>query len=358
MIPIAARLSGLERTLIRRISEAAPPNALHLGLGQPDFPVPAAIRERVVRHLADGHAPYTPNAGLPALRRLIAERHGAPGPDWVLVTAGVEEGLFTAIHTLVGEGDEALLPDPGFPAYPAIVKLAGGICHFYGDLADIPPLLTPQTRFVLINSPSNPTSAVLDETALAGLGDAVGPLAVLSDEIYRVMSWEKPAPSIRPYVPNGIVLDGLSKSHNLMGFRLGWIVAPPPLIQAMTTFHQYVISCAPWPAQVAAIAALEGAGDQEVRQNLQTLAKRRRLMLDALSGHDVTAEGAFYGWLKTGGDSLKLAYRLLEKGVVTIPGIAFGPRGEGYLRVSYAVDEATLAAGLAILKEELLEPLD
>lgn len=358
MTPIAARLSGLERTLIRRISEAAPPNALHLGLGQPDFPVPAAIRERVVQHLAGGHSPYTPNAGLLRLRELIASRHGAPGPDWILVTAGVEEALFTAIHTLMGDGDEALLPDPGFPAYPAIVQLAGGISHSYQKLCDVPGRLTPQTRFVLVNTPANPTSAVLTEEDFYGLGEAVGDLPIISDEIYRSMSWEKPAPSIRPYVANSVVLDGLSKSHNLMGFRLGWVVAEPKLIQAMTTFHQYVISCAPLPAQIAAIAALEGVADAEVQQNFQILARRRRLMLDRLEGFEVQAEGAFYGWLKVGGDSLALAYRLLDRGVVTIPGIAFGPAGEGFLRLSYATDDSTLTQGLAIMREVLRESLD
>ncbi|HYP54299.1 MAG TPA: aminotransferase class I/II-fold pyridoxal phosphate-dependent enzyme, partial [Pyrinomonadaceae bacterium] len=223
--------------MIRQVFDRALPGSINLGLGEPDLPTPDVIREAAARVVREEQNGYTQHAGLPALRERVADDYqftrGKPGR--VVVTAGSQEALYLALLTLVDEGDEVLLPDPGFVAYPTIVRMAGGTPVFYKlpassdfefDAEDFRRRLTPRTRAVVLISPSNPTGRTLSAEDLAAMAAALeGSGAYLvSDEIYRELYYttERP-PSASDFYPRTLVVGGLSKSLSMTGWRLGWL---------------------------------------------------------------------------------------------------------------------------------------
>lgn len=343
MNPFREELSGLKKSLIRKIFDAAPPGAINLGLGMPDLPVPKVVADAVAREARGRRAPYTSNAGMPELRALIAQRQGTLAAG-VVVTAGVQEGLFCVLAALAGPGDEILVPDPGFPAYEMIATVLGAAVTRYdcGASRDFRPTaaaieasLTPRTRAVVINSPGNPTGAVcVDVDAIATLLRDRG-VPWVSDEIYDAFVWNGehrgfPADA-------GFVLGGLSKTANLMGWRLGWVCMPPEWAPRLTTVHQTVATCASRLAQVAGIAALSLAGG-EIESNVDAFRERRDGVLRLLTAAGVRhapLDGAFYAFIQVGGDDHARALQLLDEGVIAIPGRGFGPAGAGWLRVAY-----------------------
>jgi aspartate aminotransferase len=357
--PFRAQLSGLKKSLIRQIFDAAPAGAINLGLGMPDLPVPAVVAEAVAREAATRRAAYTPNAGLPELRARIGLGAGV-GADQVIVTAGVQEGLFCVLASLAGPGDEILVPDPGFPAYEMIATVLGASVTRYDCGADvqfrptshaISAALTDRTRAVVINSPGNPTGAVCVE--VDGICEVLRERGVpwVSDEIYDAFVWSGehrgfPADA-------GFVLGGLSKTANLMGWRLGWVLCPAAWAPRLTTVHQTVATCASRLAQVAGVAALEHASD-DIATNVEVFRARREGVAARLSAAQVQhapLDGAFYAFVRVGGDDLALARTLLQRGVITIPGSGFGPAGAGWLRVAYTT--SSFLAGLDLVLAEL-----
>lgn len=367
---LAARAAGLEKTLLRRIADLADSSCVDLGLGELAFPTPRAVLDGVSRGIGRWPLGYSANAGLPELRARIA---AAAGPDVepgrVCVTAGSEEALFLALSVLVDPGDEVLVPDPGFPTYARIVRLWGGLPVFYPlapedgfvlKASRIEPLLAEKTKTVILNSPANPTGAVhprKEIERLAGLLAERGILPV-SDEVYRELHYGDRRPeSIRTWMPDAIVVDSLSKSCAMTGWRLGWCVVPSALAPAVTAIHQMAVMCAPVPSQRAAILIFDGAADQERNENMAELRRRRRAAVETLrSGLDlpfIEPEGAFYifldvsSWRADLGSSLDIALGLAGRAkVVTIPGIAFGPGGEGFLRLSFAGTREDFAEGV------------
>jgi aspartate aminotransferase len=339
-------LAGLEKSLIRQIFDAAPPGALNLGLGMPDLPVPAVVAEAVAREAMRGRAPYTPNAGLPELRGLVASRYGCEAHA-VVITAGVQEGLFCVLSALAGPGDEILVPDPGFPAYEMIGTLIGATVRRYecGVSVGFKPTvdavadgLRERTRAVVINSPGNPSGAVVDD--VQGLACLLRERGVpwVSDEIYDAFVWGGEHQGFPQDA--GFVLGGLSKTASLMGWRVGWVVMPEAWAPKLTVVHQTVATCASRLAQVAGVAALSEAAD-EIADNVAVFRARSlrvgRLLEEAGVEH-APLEGALYAFVRVGGDDVALAHRLLTEGVVTIPGAGFGPGGVGWLRLAYTTD--------------------
>ena len=366
---LSARMRGTAKTMIRRIKDLADPSSIDLGLGELPFPTPAAVVEHVKENLSRWRLGYTPNEGLPELRSLIALRAGYGRPaDAVCVTSGAEEALLDVLMALVGAGDEVLVPDPGYPAYPSLVRLAGGEPKPYpleakegfrlrsGDLLG---RVTERTRAVIVNSPNNPAGAVYSEGELKALAAGLSGLAltVISDEAYKDIVFESRAASIGLFLDNCVTIGSLSKSHSMAGWRVGWCVAPPEVAKAVGVFHQLAVTCTPAVCQHAAIHALSGFADAERAAIVQALRARRDFALGCLAEHTflscVRPAGTFYMFVDISpvmavfGSSEALAMRLLEKEkVITVPGSAFGRLGEGHLRLSFAPDPPVLEEGI------------
>ncbi|MBI4481672.1 MAG: aminotransferase class I/II-fold pyridoxal phosphate-dependent enzyme [Acidobacteria bacterium] len=365
----SSRISGIQKSVIRELYDKAPPDAINLGLGEPDLFPPEVIRAEAVRVIEQERNGYTPNAGLAELRRRVALSYGSEDPERVCITTGSQEALFLSLLALVEPGDEVLIPNPGFVAYPVVVRLAGGQPVPYRLAADagfalhadeVARAVTPRTRGIILNSPSNPTGQCLSSSALrevASLATAHG-LFILSDEIYRELYYGDRPPSLSEGSVEGLVISGLSKSMCMTGWRLGWACGEPETIRRMTVLHQYVTTCAPAVSQKAAVQAFTQEGESARAEIRQQLADRRRCMLEGLAALGLAClppEGAFYAFADVGkfGTSLALAERLLAHGVITVPGSAFGTEGEGYLRLSFSVDEALIREGLRRIGEAL-----
>ncbi len=357
---LAERAGAIQPTLIRRFRAKAGPDSLDLGIGQPDLPVPDPVRRAAAEAVERDRAPYSDNLGLPATRRAVA-RHCGVSPDQTMITCGVQEGLAVATLGLVDPGDEVLVPDPGFPAYPNLVRAAGATPVAYPldpddefalDLAAIERRLSDHTSAIVLNFPSNPTGRVAEAGTLDKLLDLLDDRGVrwISDEIYADYCYgSRATPSPRALAgeegPPGLELAGLSKSMHVMGWRLGWLVGPSEWIRRLKPLHQHLVTCAPTPIQRAAVAALERY-DELFAPTLETFADRRRLSVERarqLPGVGlVEPDGAFYVFLDVRRHtdeqttSLALAEAILEEvDVVVIPGSGFGDTGEGFLRLAY-----------------------
>ncbi len=363
------RMAGIEKTLIRRVFEQADPSGLNLGLGELAFPTPRAILDGLSRDIGTWPLGYTANAGLSELRKLIAARTGPGlGAENVCVTIGAEEAIFALLMILVNPGDEVLVPDPGFPAYATIVRMAGGSAvpyplrpedRFAINARAVAPRITPRTRLIIVNSPHNPTGAVASDAELRDLADLCRKhdLTAISDEVYREIVYDGPAASLSTRYDRTIVVDSLSKTYSMTGWRLGWCVGPPELIRLVETFNQLAISCPPAVCQRAALLALGGVADEEKSRNIRELGSRRDLAvrrLEEATGFPlVPPRGAVYLYaaissrLEAGRTSLAVALDLIKKEkVIVIPGLAFGGETAGFLRISFAAEPAVLEEGI------------
>lgn len=363
------RMSGIEKTLIRQVNDRADATCINLGLGELVFPTPAAILERLSAEIGSWPLGYTANAGLPELRDLIAARTGQGlSAENVCVTIGAEEALFALLMVLVDPGDEVLVPDPGFPAYPSIVRMAGGTPVGYtlapGErfalrAEEVARRITAKSRLLILNSPHNPTGAVASAVELEDLAEVCDRhgLTVISDEVYREISFEGRAESFSRFYPPSLTVDSLSKTYSMTGWRLGWCVGSAELIRVVTTFNQLAISCPPVVCQRAAILALRGVADEEKEKNIQELKRRRDLAVRCLKESTglpfERPAGTFYIYadisskLSPSRTSMDVALELIDKEkVVTIPGSAFGREAAGFLRVSFAANPEDIQEGI------------
>jgi aspartate/methionine/tyrosine aminotransferase len=366
-------MKTVEKTLIRFVNDQAGPDCLNLGLGEPSFPTPAPILAHVREHLAEWKLGYTPNEGYRELRELIAVRESAEAgvriaPERVIVTMGSEEALSVLLHAAVEPGDEVLIPDPGFPVYELITKLTPGTAvryplrperRFRLKAADVLAGLTDKTRVVILNSPNNPTGAVYEENEWAALAAGLKGTGIytVTDDCYRALVYGPQAPSMLGRYENAVQIGSLSKSHSMTGWRIGWIVVPAGIAATVGAVHHLNVICAPSVSQRAAIFALSGGADAACAANLDELRRRRNWALAGLREYTgLTAEppeGAFYIFAQASqecrraGGSLVLCLRLIEEErVVVTPGAAFGPGGEGWLRISFANLPETIEEGL------------
>jgi aspartate/methionine/tyrosine aminotransferase len=310
---------------------------------------------------------------LPALREKVANEYPylEGRPERVVITAGSQEALYLALLTLVDDGDEVLLPNPGFVAYPTIVRMAGGTSRFYRmprehgfafDADEFRRALTPRTKVVVCISPSNPTGRTLTNENLAAISDALRDhdSYLISDEIYRDLYYTPERPgSLSSFHERTIVISGLSKSMSMTGWRLGWVCGAEELIKAMLVLHGYVTTCASTVSQKASLAAWSNEAE-EARAGFREKFRARRdhllgLIDSELGLKAVTPEGAFYTMLDVNqfGSSMTVAEALLEEKVITVPGAAFGSEGEGFLRVSFCAELEMLEEGVRRIKKAL-----
>lgn len=369
-----AFLRGIEKSPIRQITDRAKPGDISFGLGEPDLPTPDVIRRAAVRVIQEERNGYTLQAGLPALRERVAQDypHLSLSTDQVIITAGSQEAMYLALMTLVEAGDEVLIPDPGFVAYPTITRMAGGVPTFYQlpaerdfsfDLDDFKLRLNSKTKVVVCTSPSNPTGRTLSSEELSGMAKAVEESGcgafIVSDEIYRDLYYTGERPnSISEFYPRTVVISGLSKSTCMTGWRLGWILGDESVIRAAHLLHGYVTTCASTVSQKAALAAWSDEAVEARREIRETFHERRDHLLAGLRNAGlrcVTPDGAFYTMLDVSsfGTSMEVAEKILEGGVVTVPGDAFGSGGEGFLRCSFCADLPVLTEGVKRLSAAL-----
>ena len=361
--------------MIRKMSDRARPGSISLGLGEPDLPTPEVILREAVRVIQEEKNGYTLQAGLPALRERIASDypHLNLSTDQIIVTAGSQESLYLILRTLVAEGDEVLMPNPGFIAYPMITRMVDGRAVTYRlpaandfgfDVDDFKNQITPRTKVIICISPSNPTGRALSKDDLQAMAEVVarsGSNAFLvSDEIYRDLYYtsERPA-SISEFYPRTIVVSGLSKSMRMTGWRIGWLAGDAEVMRAALVLHGYVVTCASSISQKAALAAWTNEAAASRAEMRAIFLKRRDHLLSLLREQPglrcVTPDGAFYTMVDVSkyGNEVKVAEAGLDQGVVTIPAAAFGNESRGYLRISFCADEAKLTEGVRRLATAL-----
>lgn len=337
-------------------------DVISLGVGEPDFGTAWRVREAAIYGLERGRTTYTANSGLPALRSAVsASLAGRYGLDYdpeteLLITVGVSEGLDLALRALLDPGDEVLIPDPAYVAYPPCVSLAGGVpvwveTHaedgFTPRADELEQRITPRTRVLLLNYPGNPTGAVPSRAALEAIADVVRrhDLVVISDEIYDRLSYDAPHlpfATLPSMLERTLLLNGFSKTYGMTGWRVGYAAGPAPLVAAMTRIHQYTALCASRQAQEAAIEALK-VPDRDILAMVDDYAVRRHAIVSGLNRLGLTCHlpaGAFYAFpsiASTGLSAHEFATRLLHEGrVALVPGDAFGPGGAGQVRCAYA----------------------
>jgi aspartate aminotransferase len=353
---------------------------IHFEIGQPDFPTFENICEAGIQAIRSGKTRYTPPAGMMELRAAIAEDAGRRRgisilPQEVVISPGGKPNLFFPTLALVEEGDEVMYPDPGFPTYEAMIRVAGGIPvamplleenDFSLDLDAFDRLINPRTKLVILNSPSNPTGGVLSWEALHHIAEQVQRYDcwVLSDEIYSRLVYDNlTAPSIASLTgmkERTIIVDGFSKTYSMTGWRLGFGIMPVALAQQVELLLTHSIGATAHFTQFAGLEAILGP-QEAVNEMVAEFQRRREVMvsgLNSLPGFRCRQpQGAFYAFpniREIGQSSAELADRLLEEaGVALLPGSAFGIYGEGYLRLSYATGVETIQEGLARIRRVL-----
>jgi aspartate/methionine/tyrosine aminotransferase len=371
--------SAFEVLAAARALEAKGHNVVHLEIGEPDFDTPDNIVQAGIKALKEGWTHYGPSAGLPDVRQAIADdmklRRGIDvSGDHVVITPGAKPIMFYTIFALVDPGDEVIYPDPGFPIYESLINFVGAKPvpiplreenQFRLDTDELKSLVTDKTRLVIINSPQNPTGSVLTTDDLSAIAEicAERNIPVLADEIYNRILYDGQFKSIWTYpgMENlTIILDGMSKTYAMTGWRLGYGVMPLDLAVRVARLMTNSNSCTASFSQRALLEAVQG--DQSpVDKMVTTFKKRRDLVVDLLNSIDgvscLSPAGAFYVFPNVKSfrrPAKEMADHLLQKSfVATLGGTAFGPAGEGYLRLSYAASEDDLREGVRRIEEGL-----
>lgn len=362
-------------SLIRQFDEKVSgiPNMLKLTLGEPDFNTPEHVKEAGQQAIKDNFSHYTGMSGLIDVReaasRFLSEKYTVnyqPTTE-VLVTVGATEALSASLLSILEAGDKVLLPAPTYPGYEPLILLAGAE-PVYIDTRETGFVLTPEqidqameehgdkVKAIIITSPSNPTGVAYNEAEVSALSETLKkyPIFVISDEIYSELNYETKHVSFGKYLrEQTIVINGLSKSHAMTGWRIGFIFAPAELVEQIIKVHQYLVTAASTISQKAAVRALvQGISDAEVMR--EEYRERRDYVYQAMTklGFEVARpSGAFYIFAKIPAeyeqDSMAFCIDLAEKNqLAIIPGIAFGPEGEGYVRISYAASMESLVEAM------------
>lgn len=352
-------------------------DAISLGIGEPDFVTPWHIREAGIYSLEQGYTKYTSNAGMTRLRNEISaylkRRFDLDynAKDEIIVTVGGSEAIDLALRAIIEPDDEIIIPDPSFVCYSPLTSLSMGKPvlvptkeenDFMLMPDELKAAITPRTKALILPFPCNPTGAVMTEDALRGIADVLRgtDIMIISDEIYAELSYglhhTSPA-NIEGLKERTILVSGFSKAYAMTGWRLGYLCAPEPIVKQLLKIHQYGIMSAPTMSQYAAIEAMKN-GDDDIERMKTAYNQRRRMMLKGLRELGFRCfepRGAFYIFpniTSSGLGSEEFCTRFLrEESVAVIPGTAFGPAGEGFVRMSYATSVEELEIALERLKK-------
>ena len=340
-------------------------NPINLSIGQPDFEVPVEIKRAAIEAIESNKNGYALSQGMPVLREKLQARVDAEyrhADRQVFVTSGTSGGLVLALLALVNPGDEVIVFDPCFVMYPALIALAGGVCvkvdsypDFRIDFDRLRAAITPRTKLILFNSPSNPTGVVATEGEIRELAELAAQrgIALVSDEIYRAFCYE-PFASPAAFNAETIVVDGFSKTYGVTGWRLGFAHGPRAVIDAMLKLQQYTFVCAPQPAQWAGAAAL----DIDMSSHIADYRRKRDRLLAGLGDlyEVVTPGGAFYAFPKVPwGSGSEFVAEAINRELLIIPGSIFSDR-DTHFRISYAASDATIDRGIEVLRQLAVRP--
>ncbi len=361
---LADRANAIESSGIRKVFDLAArlKDPINFSIGQPDFDVPESVKQAAIRAIEQGRNRYTPTQGIEPLRAAVATKlqeknRVSVGVDEVLITSGSSGGIFLAYASLLNPGDELIVPDPYFVMYPQLAAFFGAKPVFVDTYPDfrldpdrLAAAITPRTKAIMLNSPTNPTGAVIPEATLreiARVADRHG-LLVISDEVYEAFVYGSARHfSIGSVYPNTLTLNALSKSHSATGWRIGYAAGPRPLIDKMKELQQYTFVCAPSFAQEAALVAM----DVGIADEVAAYQHRRDVVYEGLRQRFevVKPEGAFYIMPKVDSrDSRAFVEKAIANNVLIIPGDVFSRKGT-HIRMSYAIPEERIRQGIEIL---------
>ncbi len=360
---IARRAHRFDSSGIRRMFALAAKmkNPVNLSIGQPDFPVPDAVKQAMTHAVESDHNGYTPTEGIrPLVDRLqtgVTQQFGHADRR-VMITSGTSGALNLAIMATVNPGDEVIFFDPWFVMYPALIEMAGGVAvpvrtteDFQIDMAAVAEKISPRTRMIIVNSPCNPTGVCNDAQQLQQLAELARQhnICLVSDEIYSLFVYDRPHQSPAEFNDQVLVIDGFSKSWAMTGWRVGWAHGPAAIIDAMARMQQFTYVCAPAPAQWAALAAL----DTDMQPQIDHFRQRRDRIVGALSGaYEIASPGgAFYVYPKLPwGTGERFMQAAIERELLVIPGNIFSA-SDTHFRISIAVADEVLERGINILLE-------
>ncbi len=348
------RITSLEET-IRKISEAAAkiPDCVRFDIGQPDFATPKHIQDAAIKAIKEKEMGYTPTAGIAELRKAIADYENKKGlelkPENIMVTNGGTGALFCTFLGLVNPGDEVIIHDPSWSPYELHIRSIGGVpkyAKFFDGKKMLPEsikeAITSKTKAILVNSPENPTGRVASESDLKAIAELAidKGITIISDEVYdKLVFGNAKHHSIAKFAPqNTVLINSVSKTYSMTGWRLGWLAAPEDAVKQLVKCNRVTTASPNSISQYAALAALTGS--QECVEEMRKVYEERRDTITKRMekiGWDFTVpEGAFYAFPKVGGDSWKFAMKLLERAkVAAVPGVSFGPTGEGHIRLCF-----------------------
>jgi aspartate aminotransferase/aminotransferase len=359
---IAARTKAFDSSGIRKVFDLASQlkDPINLSIGQPDFDVPEAVQEACIDAIRNGKNGYALTQGMPVLReklqKQIDDEYGHADRR-AFVSSGTSGGLVLTMLSLVNPGDEVIVFDPYFVMYTSLVRLAGGepvlidtYPDFRIDVNRVADAITSKTKLILCNSPANPTGVTATVDELKGLAEVAKErnVALVSDEIYRSFMYDDEFVSPASFNDQAIVIDGMSKSHAMTGWRVGFVHGPSEVVETMIKLQQYSFVCAPQPAQWAAAVAM----DADVSSHVAAYRKKRDLLVDGISDLYEVARpgGAFYAFPKapwaTGSEFVAKA---IENNLLIIPGNIFS-RQDTHFRISYAAEDSTIERGIEVLR--------
>lgn len=358
---VSERMGRIDASGIRKVFALAAKmtDPINLSIGQPDYDVDDAVKEQAIHDIRAGFNSYTQTWGIDELREECSayyQRRFGVALDNVMITSGVSGGLFLALLATVDPGDEVICADPYFVMYKHLVNLLGGktvAVDTYPDFrlkaADVEAAITGKTKILIVNTPANPTGAVLSADDLQALADVAKKhgLLVISDEIYEHLSYDAPPATMAGRYDQVLLLNGFSKLAAMTGWRVGYAAGPEPILQQMNTLQQYTFVCAPSFAQRAAVTALRLDHSEKVA----AYRKKRDLVYEGLRGtfEVVKPGGAFYIFPRApGGNGARFVQRAIESNVLIIPGGVFSDR-DSHFRISFAASDETIARGVETL---------
>ncbi|MBQ6219911.1 MAG: pyridoxal phosphate-dependent aminotransferase [Methanosphaera sp.] len=364
----AKRVSKINLSQVRKMFEQASPTAINLALGEPDFDTPKHILESLKDSLDNNYTHYSQNKGEPILRENIKDKLKKDNninvtSDDIIVTVGASEALYSSIQALIDPKDDVLIPDPGFLSYAECVRLAGANSipvksrsenGFKTTCNDVEEALTNNTKAIVINSPCNPTGAVMEKEEIKAIADLATDkdIIIFSDEIYEKIIYGKKHYSFQTFTDNAVTINGFSKAYAMTGLRIGYCSAHPDIIEEILKIHQYNVACIDTATQQAASTALTGSQEcvEEMRNEFR---KRRDLVVESLNnmGLDcVMPDGAFYVFFSAD-NPVEFVQKAVKEDVILVPGGAFGNVGEDFVRLSYAQSYENLEEAMKRLEK-------